>query len=422
MNQYESGRSGPGQRRRLLSARETATALGVKPATLYAYVSRGLLAREHRPGHRGSWFDPAAVDRLASRGRAAAGQARRELRIESAVTSIAPGGHAYRGHDAGELARTASFERVAELLWTGTLPASEPTWSVDAAQVALGRAVARTLPSRALPFDRVRLVTAALASADPFRHDLRPDAVASAARSLVVTLVEVLPARRAASRRRHERGVRRRAPLESRHRASARGGTGQAARRCARAPRRPRARRVPPSPSASPRPTAPIPTVRSAPASACWAARGTEPPPWRPRRCSPRSPRTTIPRRSSSARSVAASGCPASVIPSIPTATRARPCSSVSCGARRRGPRRLRAVEALLDAVRARRFPEPNVDLAIAALGHVLELPRGTGELIFALARIAGWIAHALEEYERPSPLRLRAVYTGMRAGPDDGP
>ena len=91
---------------------------------------------------------------------------------------------------------------------------------------------------------------------------------------------------------------------------------------------------------------------------------------------------------------------------------------------RRAAPRatRLRAVEALLDAVRARRFPEPNVDLAIAALGHVLELPCGTGELIFALARIAGWIAHALEEYERPSPLRLRAVYTGMRAGPDDGP
>ena len=151
--------------RRLLSARETATALGVKPATLYAYVSRGLLAREHRPGHRGSWFDPGAVDRLASRGRAASGQSRRELRIESAVTSIEPGGHAYRGHDAGELARSASFERVAELLWTGTLPASDPNWSVDAGQVALGRAVARTLPSRALPFDRVRLVTAALATA-----------------------------------------------------------------------------------------------------------------------------------------------------------------------------------------------------------------------------------------------------------------
>ena len=46
---------------------------------------------------------------------------------------------------------------------------------------------------------------------------------------------------------------------------------------------------------------------------------------------------------------------------------------------------------------------------------HVLELPRGTGELLFALARIAGWVAHAIEEYEHPSPLRLRAVYVGPR-------
>src|SRR5262249_61818926 len=45
---------------------------------------------------------------------------------------------------------------------------------------------------------------ARLASAVPFRHDLRPDAVASAARSLVVTLVEVLPARRPVSRRRQD--------------------------------------------------------------------------------------------------------------------------------------------------------------------------------------------------------------------------
>jgi citrate synthase len=57
------------------------------------------------------------------------------------------------------------------------------------------------------------------------------------------------------------------------------------------------------------------------------------------------------------------------------------------------------------------------VDLGIAALTHVLCLPRGSGELLFALARIAGWIAHAIEEYERPSALRRRAVYTGPRPG-----
>jgi citrate synthase len=37
----------------------------------------------------------------------------------------------------------------------------------------------------------------------------------------------------------------------------------------------------------------------------------------------------------------------------------------------------------------------------------------GAGEAIFAVARTAGWIAHALEEYARDLPLRPRTVYTG---------
>jgi citrate synthase len=37
----------------------------------------------------------------------------------------------------------------------------------------------------------------------------------------------------------------------------------------------------------------------------------------------------------------------------------------------------------------------------------------GAGEAIFAIARTAGWLAHALEQYERGAPLRPRAIYTG---------
>jgi citrate synthase len=40
----------------------------------------------------------------------------------------------------------------------------------------------------------------------------------------------------------------------------------------------------------------------------------------------------------------------------------------------------------------------------------------GTGEAVFAVARTAGWIAHALEAYAGDGPLRLRAVYTGPPA------
>src|SRR4029453_12438463 len=125
--------------RRLLSTREAAEQLGVKPASLYAYVSRGLLARQRVDGERGSWFDPAAVDRLSTRGRgalAAVARTRGEGGIESAVTSIGPAGHAHRGHPAGALAGSAPFERVAELLWTGTLPATAPRWAAERDQLA----------------------------------------------------------------------------------------------------------------------------------------------------------------------------------------------------------------------------------------------------------------------------------------------
>jgi citrate synthase len=36
-------------------------------------------------------------------------------------------------------------------------------------------------------------------------------------------------------------------------------------------------------------------------------------------------------------------------------------------------------------------------------------MPRDAGEAIFAIARTAGWIAHAIEEYSQ-APLRFRPV------------
>jgi citrate synthase len=57
----------------------------------------------------------------------------------------------------------------------------------------------------------------------------------------------------------------------------------------------------------------------------------------------------------------------------------------------------------------------PNSDLAIAAMMHVFEFRADAGDALFALARIIGWTAHALEEYAAPA-LRFRAlgVYTGL--------
>jgi citrate synthase len=80
---------------------------------------------------------------------------------------------------------------------------------------------------------------------------------------------------------------------------------------------------------------------------------------------------------------------------------------------RRAAPRssRLAVADALLAEAGGRSLPEPNVDFSLALLTQVAGMARGSGEAIFAVARTAGWIAHALEEYAAGRPLRPRAVY-----------
>ena len=51
----------------------------------------------------------------------------------------------------------------------------------------------------------------------------------------------------------------------------------------------------------------------------------------------------------------------------------------------------------------------PNVDLALGALTFCPGMDRSAGEVVFAIARTAGWLAHALEEYEE-APIRFRPV------------
>ena len=78
--------------------------------------------------------------------------------------------------------------------------------------------------------------------------------------------------------------------------------------------------------------------------------------------------------------------------------------------------RQLAVADAVFAEVRHKSLPEPNIDFAIATLVRVAGMVRGAGEAIFAVARTAGWIAHALEAYSGPGPLRPRAVYTGRPA------
>jgi citrate synthase len=55
----------------------------------------------------------------------------------------------------------------------------------------------------------------------------------------------------------------------------------------------------------------------------------------------------------------------------------------------------------------------PNIDFALLTLVTSLELPPETAITIFALGRTAGWIAHALEQYDTDKLIRPRARYIG---------
>ena len=127
----------------LISAAEAARRLGVQPATLYAYVSRGRVNRIRGLDGRSSLFDADEVDALAGLHRRSdpSGSSVVPLKIETAITKIGEGTLRFRGHDVVELAESCTFEQVAELLWTGDLrPVAGPWVLPEAVHAAAARA------------------------------------------------------------------------------------------------------------------------------------------------------------------------------------------------------------------------------------------------------------------------------------------
>lgn len=94
--------------------------------------------------------------------------------------------------DAVALASRYAFEEVAEWLWTGTLPRGARFTAPPEPLAAARRAVA-ALPEHSGPVDMLRVAVAAAAVADPLRFDLSEEAVLGSARCLIPTLVGSLP-------------------------------------------------------------------------------------------------------------------------------------------------------------------------------------------------------------------------------------
>ncbi|MEV6414666.1 citrate/2-methylcitrate synthase [Kribbella sp. NPDC051718] len=371
-----------------LTTAEVARRLQVKPETIYSYVSRGHLTSVRARGRRGSLFAAAEVERLASRSVDHPGVVER---IETEITLLRDDELYYRGHSVRDLVETQTVEAVANLLWSGQLEAAG--FVADPALVDLARASVAVAPATARKVDQLRIAVAVLGAADPLRFDLAGESVIAAARRLLGVLIEALPG-----------------PT----------GEGSVGDRL--------------WPKLSTRPVAP--GLLDA-ALILLADHGL-------------AVSTIAARVAASARanlySVVSAGLGAldgqyhGAAPTLAYQFLGRafqdPVQVLSDQLRsgesipgfghriyqQRDPRaeilfELMSGEPILEQLTAitSRVPAfPNSDLAIATMMHAYDFHPDAGEALFAIARIVGWTAHALEEYAE-SGLRFRAlgVYTG---------
>ena len=155
-----------------LTAAEAAHILGISLATLYSYVSRGLLVSSAAGSSRSKRYAHDAVLRLAARkadGKRAGHAAAAALNwgvpvLESRISLIANGRLHYRGHDAIGLAADATLERCALILWEREDGAcfNAPAPPLDPALRAAARQLAGALP----PLERAMACLPLLAGAD----------------------------------------------------------------------------------------------------------------------------------------------------------------------------------------------------------------------------------------------------------------
>ncbi|AWK13120.1 citrate synthase [Streptomyces spongiicola] len=400
-----------------LTTREAAERLGVKPETVYAYVSRGQLGSRRDPGGRGSTFDAREVDELLSRGRRQAGAGGEGTPVvRTGITLIDKDGYYFRGVDATELARRYHYEEIADWLWTGTLEQgvrfTAPPGLLDAARRAVG-----ALPPHSGPVDRLRVAAIAAAAADPLRFDLDPSAVTGVGRTLIPTLVDALPVAAAL-------------PVATAHR----GEDGLAPRLWSRLTARPAdeaplraldmalALLIDHDLAASTLAVRVAASARAHPYAVVSAGLGALDGPLHGA-ASGLAHRmlAEVLERGSAAPVVADHLRAGRRVPGLghrlyPAQD---PRAEALFGALAGIPDARPALEAAreVEATAARQEElHSNVDLALAALSVSAGMAPEAGETVFAVARTAGWIAHALEEYEeRPLRMRPSGRYNGPR-------
>lgn len=383
-----------------LSTEETAARLGVKRETVYAYVSRGILSREKAVDGKASTFDEHEVDRLRRR-RLGGRPGRLETPVTTAITEVTDGHVAYRGRALDDLAsESTTYEQAAELLWG---VGSTPIWSAPRGMVEpITRALAQ-LPRSATLIDQLLTATIIASTHDPFRDERSASSATTSMRHLIASSVEAFPLGRSRPAARDASIARRlwpRLTTATRSNSSLLDQTlmlladhGMASSTLAA--------RIAAS-------------TRAGPHAAVIAGLGA----------------LNGPLHGAASRSVhdmlvhAHETSGETAIAEV-LRTRGRVPGIGHFVHRTRDPRyeimmssltdstldekRLAVVIDMVDRTAERINAPHNIDFALGSLTFAARMNPEAGELIFALARIAGWVAHALEEYEE-APLRFRPV------------
>lgn len=387
----------------LLTAKQTAERLGVELATVYAYASRGSLTRRPAPDGRSSSYDADEVEALARRARPRSTRRRVgavDVVIGTTISEIGDGWIRYRGHDLLDLVGRATFEEVGRLLWTGRFDVDVDGRGPDGTRAAATLAAVEDLTA-ALPAGAsvtARLAAGAIAASPWVARADGEDAAVAAAALLVEALIASLP----------------------RAGAPAPDGSSLAAQLWTRvSPLRPTAERVAALDAAlvllaehelttSTLAVRVAASTRATPAEVVLAGLGTMSGPFHGRAAvqvhrrlvEGLGPADTSP-LAGFGHSVHASGDPRFA----PLLEQVRLISD---------PARAEVIEQYVAPVRG---ADPfNIDAALGALGYAAAMEPGMTEAVFAVARTAGWLAHAYEEAdEAPLRYRGRTLYRGPR-------
>jgi len=388
-----------------LSAREASAELAISPATLYAYVSRGLIRSEPSPDSRSHRYRAEDVRGLKER-RAPSPEPKgfrsfdADLPVmDSSISSITELGPIYRGVNCVELAEKDTLEHAATLLWD--VDDVDPFAADNTPQISEEMRTIAEAARRAAPIDRAIAVLALAASADPGAFTRAPDgrAIVGARilRLVVATMLNTVPsveplhvqiAKAWASDNKHAPDLIRRAlVLLADHELNASTFTV----RCAASTGL---------------------NLYDAIIAGLVALKGP---------------------KHGGAGALASHLVKTLVDNDVAPVIRERVAlgerfAGFGHGVYKRGdPRAISLLNALTSAGAPRKFtkeiPERiaeatgefvNIDYVLAVLVHSLRLPAGSELALFAMARTVGWIAHASEQLQAGKLIRPRARYVGL--------